>query len=80
MSILATVCLSLLPAAISLTPVAAKNLPNCINSDCNCSDFSTQAEAQKVLEAFPGDPYGLDRDKDGIACETLPQKIRLKLI
>ena len=38
--------------------------------DYNCSDFSTQAEAQGYL--FPGDPYGLDRDNDGIACESLP--------
>lgn len=36
----------------------------------NCSDFSSQAEAQGYL--LPGDPYGLDRDNDGIACESLP--------
>ncbi|WP_293104023.1 excalibur calcium-binding domain-containing protein [Moorena sp. SIOASIH] len=46
--------------------------PDCVNSDCNCSDFSTQAEAQQVLDGFPGDPHRLDRDKDGIACESLP--------
>ena len=32
---------------------------------------ATQAEAQRVLEAYPGDPFKLDRDKDSIACETL---------
>lgn len=41
-------------------------------ADLNCSDFTTQAEAQAVFDATPGDPNGLDRDKDGIACETLP--------
>lgn len=38
--------------------------------DYDCSDFATQAEAQGYLLA--GDPYGLDRDDDGIACESLP--------
>ncbi|MFQ8432591.1 excalibur calcium-binding domain-containing protein [Amaricoccus sp. W119] len=41
--------------------------------DYDCGDFSTQAEAQRVYEdAGPGDPYRLDRDHDGVACETLP--------
>lgn len=52
--------------------VKAVNFPSCVNSDCNCSDFATRAAAQRVLEAFDGDPFKLDRDKDGIACETLP--------
>ncbi|MFD1385283.1 excalibur calcium-binding domain-containing protein [Oceanobacillus oncorhynchi subsp. oncorhynchi] len=39
----------------------------------NCSDFDTQPEAQAHLDADPSDPDGLDRDKDGIACENLPQ-------
>jgi outer membrane biosynthesis protein TonB len=52
--------------------VKAVNFPSCVNSDCNCSDFTTRAAAQRVLEAFPGDPFKLDRDRDGIACETLP--------
>jgi hypothetical protein len=42
--------------------------------DKDCSDFQYQEEAQAVLDATPGDPNGLDRDKDGIACESLPQK------
>ncbi|MBD1847481.1 excalibur calcium-binding domain-containing protein [Cyanobacteria bacterium FACHB-63] len=37
-----------------------------------CSDFRTQAEAQRVLIAFPNDPFRLDGDKDGVACESLP--------
>lgn len=51
---------------------AEKELPECLNTDCNCKDFKTQAEAQKVLDAFPDDRFKLDRDKDGIACENLP--------
>ena len=52
-------------------PEPVVNLPVCVNSDCDCSDFSTQRQAQQVLEAFAGDPHRLDRDKDGIACESL---------
>jgi micrococcal nuclease len=39
--------------------------------DYNCSDFRTQAEAQKVFDAYPGNPFKLDKDRDGIACESL---------
>jgi Excalibur calcium-binding domain len=38
--------------------------------DYDCSDFATQAEAEEYL--LPGDPYDLDADGDGIACEDLP--------
>jgi Excalibur calcium-binding domain len=37
--------------------------------DYDCSDFSSQSEAQSYL--LSGDPYGLDGDGDGIACESL---------
>lgn len=55
----------------------AKKAPGSINSqpaqgDYNCSNFETQGEAQKVFNAQAGDSYGLDRDGDGEACETLP--------
>jgi hypothetical protein len=53
----------------SSSPTQAVNLPACVNSDCDCKDFATQEEAQRVLDAYPDDPYRLDRDKDGIACE-----------
>ncbi len=46
--------------------------PTSVKANYNCSDFETQAEAQKVLNASPGDPHQLDRDKDGAACESLP--------
>lgn len=40
--------------------------------DMNCSDFSSWEEAQAFYERNgPGDPHGLDRDGDGIACEAL---------
>jgi hypothetical protein len=38
--------------------------------DYDCADFATQEEAQEYL--LPGDPYGLDGDDDGVACEDLP--------
>ncbi len=40
-------------------------------TDLNCSDFATQEEAQAVYNQDPSDPNGLDRDNDGIACESL---------
>jgi hypothetical protein len=39
-------------------------------SDYDCADFANQAEAEEYL--LPGDPYNLDADSDGIACEDLP--------
>lgn len=38
--------------------------------DYDCDDFANQAEAQEYAEN--GDPYGLDGDNDGVACEDLP--------
>lgn len=39
--------------------------------DLNCSDFATQEDAQAELErTLPDDPNGLDRDQDGMACDT----------
>jgi hypothetical protein len=39
----------------------------------NCGDFATYAEALAVYKAnLPGDPNDLDRDNDGIPCESLP--------
>ncbi len=47
----------------------------CSYNAYNCTDFSTHAEAQAVYEVCGGpnsDIHGFDRDKDGLACETLP--------
>jgi hypothetical protein len=43
-------------------------------SGLNCSTFQSQAEAQAFYEAHGGpqlDPYGLDPNKDNVACESL---------
>jgi Excalibur calcium-binding domain len=40
--------------------------------DFDCGDFATQEEAQAVYDQDPSDPYDLDGDGDGIACESLP--------
>ncbi len=43
----------------------------------NCSDFATQEEAQAFYNkagSVSGDTNGLDGDKNGIACQTLPKK------
>ncbi len=68
-----TLILLLLLTGCSTTDISTSDLPTCTQSDCNCSDFATQQEAQKVFDAFPGDPYKLDRDGNGIACESLPK-------
>jgi hypothetical protein len=38
--------------------------------DLDCSDFDSQADAQRVLNSAVGDPYWLDADNDGVACEV----------
>lgn len=65
------------PSRSSSKPVQPKPaqqrtaLPACVNSDCDCGDFSSWEEAQRVFQSFPNDPFGLDRDRDGVACESL---------
>lgn len=42
--------------------------------DYDCSDFGSQEEAQDFFEDEGGpwdDPHNLDRDGDGVACESL---------
>ncbi|HEX6228278.1 MAG TPA: thermonuclease family protein [Solirubrobacterales bacterium] len=47
--------------------------PGARAADRDCSDFSTQKEAQSFYDAAgPGDPHRLDADRDGRACESLP--------
>lgn len=65
----------------------------CVKADVNCNNFKTQAEAQKVYNTCMeeikennkniSDPkkldiYGLDKDKDWLACEVLPKTKRTK--
>lgn len=49
----------------------------CEQNVYNCSDFKTQPEAQEVYDTCNRpenrDRHGLDRDGDGVACQSLPQ-------
>jgi hypothetical protein len=47
----------------------------CSKEKYDCADFKTQPQAQQIYNNCGGDQdvNGLDRDKDGIACENLPQ-------
>lgn len=49
------------PAKLANPPTKARNF--------NCKDFPSQAAAQAVLRNDPSDPHGLDRNRDGVACE-----------
>jgi hypothetical protein len=42
------------------------------SGDLDCSDFSSQSEAQRVYNQNSYDIHRLDRDGDGIACDILP--------
>jgi hypothetical protein len=61
-------------------PTATQSPPGgcsiCTHDAYNCSDFSTQAEAQAChdycLQQVGYDVHGLDGDGDGEACESLP--------
>ncbi len=48
----------------------------CEENVYNCSDFATQSEAQEVYDTCNTpenrDRHGLDRDGDGVACQSLP--------
>jgi hypothetical protein len=48
----------------------------CEENVYNCSDFTTQSEAQEVYDTCNTpenrDRHGLDRDGDGVACQSLP--------
>jgi hypothetical protein len=59
----------LLMAALCALAVLAV-APAAFAIDYDCSDFTTKAQAQAKL--LPGDPYGLDADGDGQACDDLP--------
>lgn len=64
--------------AILIGHLIFKNLNSSRNSeygDYDCSDFTTQKEAQRFFEKEGGplkDYHNLDRDGDGVACESLP--------
>ena len=66
--------LTLMPP--SPTQSSPTTVCDCSGNIYNCSDFSTQAEAQACYEycksSGRGDIHRLDGDNDGIACESLP--------
>jgi hypothetical protein len=50
---------------------------HCGSTPCekkNCSDFRTQEEAQKAYESDKDCYKNLDKDHDGVACESLPKE------
>jgi hypothetical protein len=59
-----------LGCAIALGLGAGTPAASAHRRDYDCADFANQAEAEEYL--LPGDPYNLDGDDDGIACEDLP--------
>jgi hypothetical protein len=59
-----------LGAAIAACFAGAPGAAAAQHRDYDCADFATQAEAEEYL--LPGDPYNLDADGDGIACEDNP--------
>ena len=61
---------------LTQTPSGEAAVCDCSGDLYDCSDFSTHAEAQACYEYCEslgrGDIHCLDRDNDGIACESLP--------
>lgn len=47
-------------SAILLSMFATSVFPSSAFADITCYDFSSQADAQAVLDALPNDPFGLD--------------------
>jgi hypothetical protein len=60
--------------ALALIAAAALAQPAAAFRDRDCSDFSTQRQAQHFFEKHNPrrDPHNLDGDDDGIACEDNP--------
>jgi hypothetical protein len=59
------------------------NFCNATEMDYNCSDFKTQPEAQSVYDRCKTlgknmDVFGLDGNKNGIVCESLPKGAKLQ--
>jgi hypothetical protein len=60
-------------SSVSIAPIASvAPKDNCVSDIYNCSDFTTQAQALYEACGVQNDVHGLDRDLDGLACETLP--------
>jgi hypothetical protein len=60
---------------VPLSPPALASVYDCSYNRYNCGDFATHNKAQQAYTYCGGvsnDVHGLDRDKDGKACESLP--------
>ena len=69
----AKLALVLLAATLLVASLAVSSATAFVDMDC--SDFATQAKAQKYFKKHGGprrDPSGLDADHDGVACESNP--------
>lgn len=51
------------------TPIVAPLELDLQPADLDCAGFPSQEAAQAELDADPGDPHGLDRNANGLACE-----------
>lgn len=67
------VCGSLLFLLWLLLAVYIFSIANAKVNDLDCADFKTQTMAQKEFNLHQTDIYGLDNNKNGIACELLPR-------
>lgn len=54
---------------LAFTPVALAQQG--ASENLNCVDFTSQEQAQAVLEANPNDPNNIDADGNGIACDEV---------
>lgn len=61
---------SIAAAGVLATALSVSIAGTASAADLNCDNFASQAEAQANLDADRGDPNGLDRDKNGVACQT----------
>ena len=66
---------TMVPAITAPQPTASSTTVfDPFGEDRNCGDFTNWSQAQDSYLAAGGpdnDPHGLDRDSDGIACESL---------
>jgi hypothetical protein len=71
-----TICRGLLTLALVLVASAALSgtaFADQTDDDFDCTDFDSRQDAQRFYEATGGplyDPYNLDDDGDGVACEA----------
>ena len=57
--------LAVAASVLAVTPAVAAS-----SADLDCSDFTSQEQAQGVYASNPSDPNRLDADNDGIACDA----------